>query len=139
YMDCMGVHFNAGATSPDATTGHPADSNGHYTWYFWPTYNLYTETFPNTPLCYTELGIVSPEGYGAAPPDFWWSGDTSVAEHAEWLGRAARLLRDSGKVRLMIVFNVDLTSYTADPQAGYAILRADGTCPACEKLNQAMH
>nr|MBN1228814.1 SH3 domain-containing protein [Anaerolineae bacterium] len=28
YMDCMGVHFNAGATSPDATTGHPADSNG---------------------------------------------------------------------------------------------------------------
>ncbi len=37
-------------------------------------------------------------------------------------------------VRLMIVFNVDFSTYGADPQAGYAIIRPDGTCPACTAL-----
>ena len=50
------------------------------------------------------------------------------------MGQAASLSRDSGKVRMMIVFNVDFTIYNADPQAGYAIMRPGGTCPACDEL-----
>jgi len=34
----------------------------------------------------------------------------------------------------MVVFNVDFTVWGDDPQAGYAIIRADGTCPACDSL-----
>jgi hypothetical protein len=57
-----------------------------------------------------------------------------VAEQASYLGQAAQLSRDQGKVRLMIVFNVDLKNYDSDPQAGYAIIRPNGGCPACETL-----
>jgi hypothetical protein len=61
-----------------------------------------------------------------------------VGEQAEWLGRAVTLAKSSGKVRLMIIFNVDFTVYGEDPQAGYAILRPDLKCPACSKLAAAV-
>jgi LysM repeat protein len=38
YLDCVGVHYNAGATAPSAISGHPADpGDRHYSWYFGPT------------------------------------------------------------------------------------------------------
>jgi len=38
-------------------------------------------------------------------------------------------------VRMLIIWNVDFTRYTpTDPQAGYAIIRANGDCPACRTL-----
>ncbi|HEC24240.1 MAG TPA: hypothetical protein ENI95_15125 [Chloroflexi bacterium] len=139
YMDCLGVHYNAGATPPDQSYGHPADPGaGHYSWYFWPTYNLYAGTFPRTQLCYTELGYLSPEGYGSLPPMFWWGSGTSVGEQAAWLARSAEALRSTGRVRLMIVFNVDFTVWGDDPQAGYAIIRPGGGCPACDALAGVM-
>ena len=58
---------------------------------------------------------------------------TLLAEVA-WLAEAAQLSRNSGVVRMMIVFNVDFTFYGADPQAGYAIIRPNGDCPACRAL-----
>jgi hypothetical protein len=59
-----------------------------------------------------------------------------VTEHAQWLGEALNLAQQGGKVDMFIVFNVDFTYYdpNGDPQAGYAILRPDGTCPACTTL-----
>ena len=115
-----------------------APGGGHYSWYFDPTFNLYASTFPNTPLCYTELGYLSGDGYGAIPANFSWARDTSVSEHAQWLGRAVQKLRQSGRVRLAIIFNVDFTHWSDDPQAGYAILRPDGSCPACGPLANAV-
>lgn len=140
YMDCVGVHFNAGATSPDATTGHPAaPGGGHYSWYFWPTYNLYAKTFTGKPVCFTEIGFLTSAGYGPLPQNFWWGGNTSIDQHAQWLGRAAQLARGTGNVRLFIVFNVDINYYAGDdPQGGYAIIRPDGGCPACGPLAAAI-
>ncbi len=42
----------------------------------------------------------------------------------------------SGRVRMMIVYNVDFTSFdpNGDPQAGYAMIRPDGSCPACSAM-----
>jgi uncharacterized protein YraI len=139
YMDCVGVHYNAGATSPDARSGHPADGGaGHYSWYFLKQYEVYTNTFPGKDLCYTEIGYVSADGYGSLPGNFAWAAGTSTAEHAAWLGRAAQIAKQRGNVRLFIVFNVDFTTYTDnDPQAGYAIIRPDGSCPACGPLAAA--
>ncbi len=140
YMDCMGVHYNAGATPPDVSAGHPADPGvGHYSWYFWPTYNLYAGTFAQSDLCYTELGYVTGEGYGQLPPNFWWGFDNTVGEQAAWLARSAELLRSTGRVRLMVVFNVDFTQWGDDPQAGYAMIRPGGGCPACQTLHDVMH
>lgn len=135
YADCIGVHYNAGATSPNETTGHPGGS--HYSWYFWPMLDLYYNTFGGARmLCFTELGYLSGEGFSGLPPNFSWASGTTVQEHAQWLGEAKDLSAASGKVRLMTVFNVDFTFFdpAGDPQAGYAMIRPDGSCPSCETL-----
>ena len=101
--------------------------------------DTYWNAFGGTrPLCFTELGYLTGEGYGGLPGGFAWAGETSLAEHAQWLAEAASLAGNSGKVRLMIVWNVDFTVYGGDPQAGYAIIRPGGGCPACSALGAVM-
>ena len=136
YMDCVGAHFNAGATAPGQASGHPAGSN-HYSWYFQPTLDLYYSAL-GKPVCFTELGYLSGEDFGGVPSRFSWAGNTSVSQHAQWLAEAVSLAANSGKARLAIIFNVDFTQYGDDPQAGYAMIRPDGSCPACETLRQVM-
>ena len=87
-------------------------------------------------MCYTELGYLSGEGYGSLPGGFSWAGNVTVAQQAQWLAEAASLAASSGKVRLFIVWNIDSTTWNSDPQAGYAIIRPGGSCPACETLHQ---
>jgi LysM repeat protein len=139
YMDCIGIHYNEGIVSPDQTSGDPRGDN-YYTRYFWGMVNTYSGAFGGAkPLCFTELGYVTPEGLsGPLPSGFAWGQNTTVAQQAQWLGRAAQLSRSSGKVRLMIVWNVDFSAYGADPLAGYAIIRPGGGCPACANLGAAM-
>lgn len=57
------------------------------------------------------------------------------------------MAKASGQVRLMIIWNVDATTWIpddpatntpGDPQAGYAMIRPDGTCPACETLRSVL-
>jgi hypothetical protein len=135
YTDCVGIHYNEGILGPDARSGDPRGNSSHYTRYFWGMVNTYWSIIRGIrKLCFTELGYLSPEGYGPLPAAFSWASSTTVAQHAEWLGRATQLARDSRRVRLMIVWNVDYTRYDDDPMAGYAIIRPDGGCPACETM-----
>ena len=140
YMDCIGIHYNEGVLSPSRTSGDPRGYSTHYTRYFWGMVNTYYDRFGGQrQLCFTELGYLSPEGHGALPGGFAWAAGTSVAEQAAWLAEAASLSASSGKVRLMVVYNVDYTLWRADdPQAGYAMMRPDGSCPACETLHAVM-
>lgn len=137
YMDCVGAHYNEGIISPDQNSGDPR--GGHYSRYFNAMLNLYYNTFGGARrVCWTELGYLTPEGYSPLPGGFAWAQNTSLTQHAEWLGLAAQRSRESGRVRLMIVWNVDFQVYDSDPQAGYAIIRADGSCPACGTLSAAV-
>jgi len=137
YADCIGIHYNEGIVPPDQTTGDPRDN--YYTRYFWGMVNTYWSAFGGArPLCFTELGYVTPEGYAPLPAGFEWGQGNTVAEQAQWLARAAQLSASSGRVRLMIVWNVDFTTYGADPAAGYAIVRPGGGCPACQVLDAVM-
>jgi hypothetical protein len=136
YMDCMGAHFNAGATPPTQSSGHPA-GNDHYSWHFQPTLDLYYGSL-GKPVCFTELGYLSGQDFGGVPSRFSWAGGTSVGQHAQWLAEAVSLAANSGKARMVIIFNVDFTTWGEDPQAGYAMIRPDGSCPACETLKQVM-
>ncbi len=139
YADCIGVHFNAGATSPSATTGHPKDAGDHhYSWYYQPMVNLYYGTFGKQ-LCFTELGYASAEGLGTAPDNFSWANSVTVAEQAQWLAETAVMASQSGKVRLLVVWNVDFSGGGSDPQGMYAIVRPGGICPACDSLGAVMH
>ncbi|MCX9078217.1 MAG: hypothetical protein OIN84_09605, partial [Candidatus Methanoperedens sp.] len=62
----------------------------------------------------------------------------TIQNQAEWLGRAVTLARQSGLIRLLVVWNVNSKTYGADPQAGWAIIRADNSCIACNALAGAM-
>ena len=134
YADCIGVHYNEGIISPLQNSGDPRDD--YYTRYYSRMVSTYYNALGGArPLCFTELGYLTPEGYGPLPGSFGWAGNTTVAEQAQWLGQVATLARNSGVVRLVVVFNVDFKGYGDDPQAGYAMIRPGGGCPACDALH----
>jgi hypothetical protein len=135
-MDCVGIHYNEGILPPSATSGDP---RGEYpTRYFNGMFNRTVAAFGNEPIYITELGYLSPEGYGPLPGAFAWAADTSSAEQAQWLGDAVRMARQSGRVQLLIIWNVDFPFYGEDPSGGYGMLRPGGGCPACDTLGAAM-
>ncbi|MCS6872641.1 MAG: hypothetical protein NZ571_14425 [Anaerolineae bacterium] len=137
YLDCVGVHYNEGIVSPNQTSGDPRDN--YPTRYFSTMLNRALAPFPGKQACFTELGYLSPEGYGPLPGGFAWAQNVTVAQQAQWLAEAAVLSARSGRVRLMIVWNVDFPFYGgSDPVAGYAIIRPGGACPACATLGSVV-
>ena len=137
YMDCLGLHYNEGILSPRRSSGDPR--NPYPTRYFGSMLNRGAQFFPNSKICWTELGYLSGEGMGAPiPASFAWASNVTVAQQAEWIADAARLSRESGRVSLMIVWNVNFTRWDTDPMGGYALLRPDGSCPGCATLGAAM-
>ena len=141
-VDCVGIHYNEGIIPPTQTTGDPRGNSKHYTRYYQAMVDTYaTASGGVKPLCFTELGYLTDDGYQSlaeVAQDFAWADATTINQQAEWLASAAQLSKQQGKVRLMIVFNVDFETYGTDPQAGYAILRKDGSCPACQSLAAVM-
>ncbi|MDX2161858.1 MAG: hypothetical protein SF162_11080 [bacterium] len=136
WMDCLGVHYNEGIVGPSQRNGDPRD--GYYTRYFLGMMDTYWNAVGGQrPLCFTELGYLTPEGFPPLDPFFGWAANTTVAQQAAWLAEAAALASQSGRVRLMIVWNIDFDFYGTDPQAGYAIIRPGGSCPACDTLAAA--
>ena len=135
YMDCIGLHYNEGILGPTQNSGDPRGSSGYYTRYFNGMVNVYSRAFGGRrPLCFTELGYLTPEGFPPLPGAFGWAENVSLGEQASWLDQAVSLSARSGKVRLLIIWNIDFTQYGDDPMAGFAIIRPDGGCPACDAL-----
>jgi hypothetical protein len=137
--DCIGVHYNEGIMPPAATSGDPRGSSGHYTRYFQGMVNAYVAAGAGQ-LCFTELGYLSGEEWGFVPAGFLWRApyNLTVAQHAQYLAEAVSLGANSGRVRMIIVFNVDFTTWGDDPQAGYAMIRPNGSCPACDTIGAVM-
>ena len=135
YADCIGVHYNEGIISPRQLGGDPRVPD-YPTRYFKSMTDRAAFPFRNLdiPMCYTELGYLTPEGYGPLPGGFAWASGTTLAEQATWLGEAVQLAGEDQRIALVIVWNVDFDGYDRDPQAGYAIIRQDGACPACETI-----
>lgn len=138
YMDCIGLHYNEGIIPPSQNSGDPR--GGYPTYFFSSMLARGYNPFGGKPVCFTELGYLSPEGYDTPlPGSFGWAANTSVAEHSAWLAEAATIAAQSGRVRLLIVWNVEFPFYTAtDPMGGYAMLRPNGSCPACDTLGAVM-
>ena len=132
YLDCVGAHYNEGIIPPGQTSGDPRQGD-YYTRYFYGMLNTYY-SITGRPICFTELGYLTSDGLPGLPSYFSWAKDVTVQQQAAWLAQAAALASQSGNVRLLIVWNIDFSHYGADPQAGYAIIRPDGSCPACSAL-----
>jgi hypothetical protein len=137
YMDCVGLHYNEGIVPPTQTSGDP---RGEYpTYYFGSMTARGFSPFGGKPVCYTELGYLSGKDFTTPiPAGFAWANNTTVQQHAEWLAGAVTASRQSGRVRLLIIWNVNFKRWDSDPMGGYAIIRPDGTCPACTLMAQAM-
>lgn len=135
YMDCIGAHYNEGIVPPNWTSGDPRSE--YYTRYLPSMMNVYFNAFGgNRPVCFTELGYLTSEGYGPLPSFFAWAENVTVAQQAAWLDQAVSITRNSGRVRLLIVWNIDFTNYGEDPMGGFAMIRPGGGCPACEALGR---
>ncbi|HUN23369.1 MAG TPA: hypothetical protein PK299_09585 [Anaerolineales bacterium] len=145
YTDCVGVHYNEGLVSPLRTDGDPRAVD-HHGRYYQTLVDTYWQTIEGKrPLCFTELGFLSGEEWGYLPQGFSWRGlpfvggiNLTVAQQAEYLGEAVLLSRQQGKVQMLFIWNVDSTVWTDDPQAGYAMIRPNGQCPACATVQSAM-
>jgi hypothetical protein len=135
-MDCVGVHYNEGIVSPTQTSGDPRDN--YPTRYYATMLARAMAPFSGMKACFTELGYLTPQGYPPLPGGFAWAQNTTIAQQSQWLSQAA-VLSSQNNVRLMIVFNMDFVRYDSDPQAGYAMVRTDGTCPACVAMGQVLH
>ena len=139
-MDYIGAHHNSGATSPSARSGHPANPGStHHSWFFLPQTELYYNTFGGArKLFYTEMGYASQEGLPTFSDWFSWARGTNNAQQAAWLAEAVQLSVNTGMVRCIIVWNIDFVRYGDDPQDGFAIIRPDGSCPACDSLHAVL-
>ena len=136
YADCIGAHHNGTMVGPDTQSGAPVGSAGHHQWYFQGTLaTAYNAFGGKRPVCWTELGYVTKDGIAGSLPDgFGWGNNITLGNQAEWLARAAQLSKESGKVRIMIIWNADFRQFDSDPQSGFSIFRPDGSCPACGGL-----
>ncbi len=73
WADCIGVHYNEGIVPPNQTSGDPRDN--YYTRYLPTMISTYWGIIGGQrPLCFTELGYLTPEGYRRAARFVWLGG-----------------------------------------------------------------
>ncbi|NDJ60617.1 MAG: LysM peptidoglycan-binding domain-containing protein [Chloroflexi bacterium] len=135
--DCIGIRYLDGTVSPTASSG---DARGSAAAFYFPALvELYTEIFPDKPLCFTEFGyLVTPEGE-TLPEDFAFAAESTNEQRAEWLAQAATTAATNGRIFMMIIWNVDSRTFGANPESGYAIVTNDeGDCLACITLGIAL-
>ncbi len=144
YTDCVGAHHNGinmppnvawdeGFNDPTAAFRGPFDNPNH-SWSFkstlWGYHEMIKAAGYTTPLCITEFGWATAEGFGGYPPGFEFAQDNSLQDQAEWTVEAFQLMRQWGFVRLAFLWNLDY-SYkggqgATDPNAPYSILDLEG-------------
>lgn len=123
--DCVGAHHNGinvgpnvGAAdapgSPKAATAKfrgPFDNSQgapHHSWFFKDTLQGYNSILKGAkPLCVTEFGWATSEGYDSFPPGFGFAQDNTAQEQGEYIAQAYQLMQDWGFVKLAFLWNLD--------------------------------
>lgn len=128
--DCVGIHYIDGGVSPFQTTGDPWGDAPIL--YFSSAIERAAAPFADTniPLCLTGIGYGSADGYPDAAN--YGIGRNSIIQQAKWLRDAILVARDAGRFELIIVYSID--SLGDSISGSWAIIRADGTCPACQAI-----
>lgn len=135
YTDCIGVHHNGINVSPayrwDSTPNDPTArfrgpfDNPHHSWSFRSTLEQYANKVAlaggDQPLCITEFGWASTEGFdasvgftGTVRGGFEFALDNSLEEQRDYTVLALDSMVDWGFVRLAILWNLNY-----GPQAGW--------------------
>jgi len=143
HCDCVGAHHNGinmppdvawdeGYNDPTAQFRGPFD-DPHHSWSFKSTLWGYHERIAAAgsakPLCVTEFGWATAEGFDGYPPGFEFALDNTLEEQAEWDVEAFQLMREWGFVRLAFLWNLNYSQLgwgPRDPNAPYALIDFDG-------------
>jgi hypothetical protein len=143
YCDCVGAHhnginmppdvaWNEGYNDPTAQFRGPFD-NPHHSWSFrstlWGYHERIAAAGSDKPLCVTEFGWASAEGFDGYPPGFEFALDNTLEEQAEWDVEAFQLMREWGFVRLAFLWNLNYSQLgwgPKDPNAPYALIDFEG-------------
>ncbi len=138
WADCIGVQYTLGAVSPVSTADDPRGDSPVY--YLSGVSERAAAPFGEAkPLCFTRFGYLSPEGLSPLPPDYAWAQNIALAQQARWLMDAVGQAMADGRVRLLILFSLDASAFAeGSPAAGYALVRPDESCPACETLAELL-
>ena len=150
--DCVGAHHNGINLPPDVAWDEgynnetakfrgPFD-NPHHSWSFkstlWGYRGRIAAAGAATPLCITEFGWATSEGFEGFPPQFEFALDNTLADQAEWDVQAFQLLREWGFVRLAFLWNLNYSQLgwgPEDPNAPYAITDFSGAArPAFDAI-----
>jgi hypothetical protein len=134
--DCLGVDYVEGIVPPDQTSG---DSRDDYPTRYFPTmlrraYTPFQEI--GLPVCITELGYLSPDGLpNPLPSAFQWGEDTTADQQADWLAGAIKIASELSSIQIRMVMIWRVNGVPQNPyMTGYAIIRPDGICPACDTI-----
>jgi len=127
YTDCVGTHSNGTNLPPDADGANPPGDGSnytfkgpwqspHYSWALRSQVETYAKIINNQKLqCVTEFGYASPLD-GKYPPNFGFAADVTEKQQADYLVQAFNWMRDSKKVKLGFLFNLDYGQLgTGDP------------------------
>ena len=158
YADCVGVHHNGYNIGPDisaqAAMQHPKAStaffrgpfspfNGglpHHSWFFYDTLQTYHRLAGDKPLCVTEFGWASSQGYDAIPKNFDFAKDNTLQEQADYIVQAFALMRQWGFVKLAFLWNLDYGNKgngPTDDVVPYSLVDVNGLPrPAFEALER---
>jgi hypothetical protein len=143
FCDCVGAHHNGinmppdvawdeGYNDPTAQFRGPFD-NPHHSWSFYSTLQGYHDRIvaagSDKPLCVTEFGWASAEGFPDHPPGFEFALDNTLEEQAQWAVQGFNVMREWGFVRLAFLWNLNYSQLgwgPQDPNAPYALIDFDG-------------
>jgi len=126
YADCVGAHHNGYNVGPSVSAAtamqHPEAAtalfkgpftsfNGglpHHSWFFYDTLQNYAKIVGGRkPLCVTEFGWASSEGYPDAPQGFEFAKDNTLQEQSDYILEAYTLMEQWGFVKLAFLWNLD--------------------------------
>ncbi len=153
YADCVGAHHNGynvppdvawdeGYDDPSASYRGPFDAP-HHSFSFkstlWGYRDMIEAAGRNTPLCVTEFGWATSEGFDGTPPEFEFADDNTLEDQAQWNAEAFQLMREWGIVHLAFLWNLDYSykggTGATDPNAPYSILDLKGAArPAYDAI-----
>lgn len=154
YADCVGVHanginfppdktYNEGYNDPTAKYRGPF-SNPHPSWSFRSTLELYHDTVQSQkPLCVTEFGWPTSEGFNYTKPGYEYAADNTLDEQAKWIADAFQLMQDWKYVKMAFLFNLYMAQKSPDGvqdrAAAWSIMDQNGVArPAFEALRLYM-
>ena len=143
YCDCVGAHHNGFNMPPDITWNEGYDDptaqfrgpfdNPDHSWSFkstlWSYHDRIVAAGSDKPLCLTEFGWATAEGFDGYPPGFEFALDNTLQEQAEWDVKAFQLMREWDFVRLAVLWNLNYSQLgwgPEDPNAPYAIIDFQG-------------